>query len=215
MYSNNISSYSPPDPINKIACFSNCGKYAYPTAPSADCKDIDPQCANWRQYCCQSFTYGKKCVKDSECDDGGACWGGTCQCKAYYRHPPCSPDICTNPGLDAQPTAGNCSDCIGDDMIHRVCPRAYTWPNDPQTYSCDATSYTVIFCPGGSNEPITAPSKVPLCSSLDPARYDWKKAQQECSIHGNFLCAVPISLGTSWGCNVDRAGCNTQLCQFG
>ena len=41
-----------------VACFSNCGKYEYPTAPSADCTNsTDPRCGAWRQYCCQAGNY--------------------------------------------------------------------------------------------------------------------------------------------------------------
>jgi len=211
-----LSTFNPSvDPVNKIACFSNCGKYAYPHAPDINCPDTDPICNHWRMYCCQAFTYGKECTTDQDCTDGGACWNKKCQCKAYYRDPPCAETVCTNPGNDAQPVAGVCPDCIGDDIIHRVCPRAYTWPNDPQTYSCDATQYTITFCPSGTNEPITPSTKIQLCSTLDVNLFDWTKAQQDCSAsHGKFLCA-PIGIGKSWDCNVDKSGCDNVVCLWG
>jgi len=213
LWNTNIKSYNPTDPITKIACFSNCGKFEYPTAPDIGCSDSDPQCKGWRMYCCQSFTYGKQCASDNDCNDGGACWGGTCQCKAYYRATNCPPDICTNPGLDAQPTPGQCPDCIGDDTLHYVCPRAYTWPNDPQTYSCDATSYIITFCPGGTNELISESSTVPFCKDLGPL-FDWAKAQMDCApSHGKYMCAL-AGIGAIWGCNVDNSGCKDVLCKW-
>jgi hypothetical protein len=210
----NLSTHNPSDPVNKIACFSNCGKYEYPVAPLPSCSDDDIVCKNWRQYCCQASTYGKTCTTSADCTDGGACWNGTCECKAYFSHPPCSTTICTN--QMAQPPAGTCTDCVGDDILHDVCPRAYTWPNDPQTYSCDATEYDIIFCPGGTEQPVTPQLLIPTCASLDPNRYDWQTAQTDCSeSHGKYLCAVTKDHNPNiWACNVDQTSCNDVLCSW-
>jgi len=215
LYNSDLSSYNPADPVSKIACFSNCGKYEYPFAPSGSCSDSDFQCRNWRRYCCQATTYGHTCHSDLDCTDGGACWNGTCQCKAYYRQPPCSHDICTNP--QGQPFPGVCTDCLGDDVMHQTCPRAYTWPNDPQTYSCNAVSYTITFCPGGTTEKLTPASTIPMCSSLPADQFDWAKAQQNCAqSHGKYMCAVRKNVGQNiWACNVDSTGCNDVICMWG
>ena len=125
----------------------------------------------------------------------GACWvrqlpGGTmpapfCSGDSFLVNPTsCPPNICTHPfSLEpaAQPPFGSCasvvgsdtSACIGDDGIHAVMNKAYTWPNDPQTYDDDAPAYRIIFSPGGnpSTAPITpSTSPIPLCSSL-PTNY--------------------------------------------
>jgi len=209
-----LPTHNPADPVNKIACFSNCGKFEYPIAPFASCSDSDPICANWRQYCCQASTYGTTCISDSNCTDGGACWNGTCQCKAYFAKPPCPDTVCTNPV--AQPDPGDCSNCIGDDTLHYVCPRAYTWPNDPQTYSCDAKEYTIVFCPGGTTEPVTPQLMIPTCASLDPLLFDYPTAQTDCSeSHGKYLCAVTKDQNPNiWACDVDTTSCDNVLCSW-
>lgn len=205
-----------PTPSNyKIACFSNCGKYEYPTAPGPLCKDGDPQCDGWRMYCCQADSYGKACKVDSDCNNGGACWQGVCACKAYYAHPPCNSSVCTFP--DAQPPAGTCTNCIGDDVLHETCPRAYTWPNDPQTYSCDAKEYDIIFCRGGTMEAINDVAPFPSCGNLNPTIYDWTQARVDCSAsHGKYLCAVPKTTKPSnnWACDVTHTSCSGVTCSW-
>jgi len=197
LQNSDLSSYNYQDPVTKVACFSNCGKYEYPVAPLSTCSDTDLKCKNWRQYCCEASTYGTSCKVNSDCTDGGACWNGTCQCKAYYRNPPCPDTVCTNP--NGMPPGSTCTDCIGDDTIHQICPRAYTWPNDPQTYSCDATDYTITFCPGGTTEKITPATTIPKCSSLDPNVFDWVQAQKDCAGgHGNYMCAVHKTNPQPW-----------------
>jgi len=207
-----LLSYNPTDIVRKLACFSNCGKFEYPTAPNEDCSDSDPKCAQWRMYCCQAQTYGKHCQTAADCTDGGACWENTCQCKAYYRSPPCPDAVCTNQLDNSQPPAGTCSDCVGDDIIHRACNRAYSWPNDPQTYDCDATQYTITFCPGGTVERISTSDAAPPCNSLGTT-FDWNKAKVNCAnTHGKYLCAIQNP--GIWDCNVDNAGCNYVLCTW-
>jgi len=206
-----LPTHNPADPVNKIACFSNCGKFEYPVAPLAGCSDSDLTCKYWREYCCQASTYGATCQTDGDCTDGGACWNGTCQCRAYISSPPCPDTICTNP--EGAPPPGNCTDCAGDDTLHDICPRAYTWPNDPQTYSCDAKEYTIVFCPGGTKEPVTPQLLIPSCATLDPSLFDWTTAQTDCSeSHGKYLCAV--AKPAIWACNVDLTSCNDVLCSW-
>jgi len=200
----------------KTACFSNCGKYEYPEAPSAACQPTDPQCQNWRKFCCQALTYGQKCTADTDCTDGGACWNSVCSCKAYYAKPPCNNASCTFP--EAQPPAGSCQGCSGDDLFHQICPRAYSWPNDPQTYSCDATDYQIVFCPGGTLEPISGMGSFSPCSKLNPTDYDWSKAQVDCkNSHGQYLCAVKKDAKPTndWACNVTNSSCAGVSCLWG
>ena len=120
---------------------------------------------------------------------------GTCQLRAFYAKPDCPPEVCTYQGgnyinlytgmtvtndLSTQPPAGLCkkvdpnnpkASCIGDDTIHKVLHNAYTWPNDPQTYVDDAPLYRVIYAPGGTTVPITAPGPIPVCSDLSEKIY--------------------------------------------
>lgn len=214
-----LVSYVPGTPDATIACFSNCGRYEYPTAPLANCPDSDPRCAPWRQYCCQSSRYGQKCETDADCDYGGACWNGVCSCRAYYRNMNCPPDVCTFPGGAWQPAAQQCNapSCIGDDTIHGVCPRAYTWPNDPQTYNCDALGYRITFGPGwGSlpNFPISPSGPIPRCSDLPSQYFDEAAGSSSCGTKGTFACAKTIASGLYWDCDVDTTGCNGVVCRW-
>ncbi len=164
-----------------VACFSNCGRYAFPLAPDADCdaSDHNSACYFWKAFCLNApkNAYGVACKTDADCAYATACWDQhdptskvnlTCQGRAFIKQPTCPGDVCTfpygyidpkvsNPKPDYafQPPFGHCSDitsdptrCIGDDTVHAVLPKAYTWPNDPQTYSDDAQLYRVIFAPG-------------------------------------------------------------------
>ena len=63
--------------------------------------------------------------------------------------------------------------CIGDDTVHQVMPKVYTWPNDPEVFGGDAPLYRVIFSPGNTLLPITElTAGFPLCSSL-PSVYNY------------------------------------------
>lgn len=239
LMSSQLSSYIPGQPDNIIGCFSNCGFFEYPVAPSLNCDaTTDPKCAGWRQYCCQAPDFGKPCNSDADCSNGAACWTGnnnppsstnpaTCQCRAYYLNPPCPSNVCTNP--DSQPSPSTCSQCafptsdnttctgcIGDDTVHSICPRAYSWPNDPQTYDCNAKRYRITISPGGTPVPIT-PSVpiIPKCSQLPP-EFDYSKAKSYCSqVPATYACAVQTTT-PNWACNVDPAnvGCNGVLCAW-
>lgn len=210
-------------PAIKAACFTNCGKYAYPLAPAQDCDPAtDSRCAAWRKYCCNSNNYGRACNSDNDCTDGAACWQGKCQCRSFNVTDNCPNDICTNP--NAMPSPGRCSaangtgqmnsSCIGDDTVHQICPRAYSWPNDPQTYSCDAKTYTITFCPGGTRVPLSPVSNFPLCSSL-PTEFNWSQAQVDCALgKGTYSCARRRP--TPWACNVDNVPClDGVTCKWG
>lgn len=230
LHNSDLDSFIPGKPNNIIGCFSNCGLYEYPTAPLGNCNDqTDEKCRNWRQYCCQGPDYGHPCNSDADCKNGGACWTGnerppgpgnpaTCQCRAYYLNPPCPPDICTNPQGAPNPAPCISPNCIGDDTMHKICPRAYTWPNDPQTYDCDAKRYRVTFSPGGTSVPITpAVPSIPKCSSLPTNAFDYAGASKNCSqIPGKYACAVPKnSANPNWACNIDQPnmGCNGVMCE--
>lgn len=218
-----LAQYVPGTPDAVIACFSNCGRYEYPTAPAADCGGAggvaDPKCPAWRKYCCQSAKYGHPCGTDADCDFGGACWNGVCSCRAYYRDMSCPPSVCTNPGGAAQPPPQQCEapECIGDDTVHKICPRAYTWPNDPQTYSCRSKGYRITFGPGWGSAakfPLTPAGPIPRCSDLPAAYFDEAKASALCGSKGTYGCAKTIRSGLSWDCDVDDSGCGGVLCRW-
>ena len=178
-----------------IACFSNCGNYAFPLTPDPSCADTDhtSDCYRWKAFCLSApkATYTQKCSTDADCPYGLGCWDNpgsavdhTCQGRAFIKNETCPSDVCTYPYgyvdpktkavfKSTQPPFGHCRDitsdpnaCIGDDTLHEVMPKAYTWPNDPQTYGSDAPVYRVIFSPGGTTVPITSAEPIPLCSAL-------------------------------------------------
>ena len=128
-------------------------------------------------------------------------------------------------GFSTQPLPVKCSiaeGCVGDDVFHQVCTQAYTWPNDPQTYNCDAKEYNVTFCPGGT--PIKMANsigQIPNCQTLQKnPEYGYQKALQDCSIsiqnNKTYSCARKTSEGP-WSCGIDpNASCYNLgvLCQF-
>lgn len=230
-----LPQYQPGQKDYSVAVFSNCGYYEYPKAPDGDCDpEKDPKCKNWRQFCCQSSKYGDKCVTDSDCDSGGSCWNGTCQCKAYYKcktpgptlpsnkssekdgkwpEQCCSESVCfENRDPAAQPIPGGCTspdDCIGDDSFHQVCPYAYSWPNDPTTFSSDATNFTIVFSPGGSSYGnITDVSELPFCKDLDETYYDVKQQMINCGSSKMACANNPSKTGHPWACGVENPGAN-------
>lgn len=189
-----------------VGCFSNCGRYGFPLAPT--CKTSDSNCYYWQTFCLglPNGAYNATCKTDNDCYFKGKNYGiacfkntsvgpsaptGKCAGRAFLKDPPCSSSVCTFPygyaGSYAwQPPFGKCSDitsdpsaCIGDDTIHAVLWKAYTWPNDPQVYDGDAPVYRIVFAPGGNpaSAPITPSfgqginglpeSGIPLCSSLN------------------------------------------------
>lgn len=203
-----------------VACFSNCGKYEYPVAPNPNCPDSDPSCYAWKQFCCNAppSEYGKACSTDSDCEYGDACWHlpdkSVCACRGYVVDPPCPDDVCTNQNIIAQPPYGTCSEpeCIGDDTVHKVLPRAYTWPNDPQTYDCDATAYRITFSPGGTTVATTNSGGIPLCSSL-PAAYGYETAKNLCSGTADKVYGGARPSPANWDCKAPPT--SGVLCKWG
>ena len=226
---------------NTIACFSNCGKYAYPIAPQINCpEDSDPtsQCHRWKVFCAgDPSKYWKLNTATCNYDDNqcnvppgpanyylASCWDqklkppkppvnstpdNHCNLRAIQTKPNCPPgvkmdnccpdDQCTfpygyldkklNPNQNLygfQPPPGLCSQlplasgekvedvCIGDDTMHAVMHKVYTWPNDPQVFGGDAEVYRVIFAPGGTRRPITETRSIPFCQNLPDNVYNTK-----------------------------------------
>ena len=183
----------------------------------------------------------------------GACWYrgiptdktpvNRCSCRAFIKANDCAGTVCTQPFAQfpaAQPPFGKCSDvvggdtnaCIGDDIFHSVMPRAYSWPNDPQTYVSDAHAWRMVFAPGGSSIPITPSGPIPACSSL-PAGYAYSDEVQQCSVDigqgALFAGAVvapkckqtsdcPLIPGANpparYGCNTVLGRCATWACKL-
>ena len=102
-------------------------------------------------------------------------------------------------GYSTQPKPAYCTEkdgCIGDDIFHSVCPNSYTWPNDPQTYTCDSKEYTITFCPGGTSVPMSdSTNNIPNCSSLKDYpeyNYDLFKTDRQSAIKRGELDACAI-----------------------
>ncbi len=231
-----------------IACFSNCAKYAFPSPPAAGCDDSDHNsaCYLWKVFCLgDPSQYGKKCTTDSDCTVAAGCWDVhdptskvnlTCQGRAFIKNATCPSDVCTYPYgyvdptngqkfYSTQPPFGQCSDanpsasaCIGDDTMHEVMRKSYTWPNDPQTYGDDALLYRVIFSPGGNPVPITPAGPIPVCSAL-PTIYGYAtqyggpgSGDKPCDISVNqngavFAVAHPnADVQHPWGCDLPPTG---------
>lgn len=234
-----------------IACFSNCGNYEFPTAPKPDCPDSDPTCYRWKAFCLNAPTaYGKKCSTDKDCLYGTGCWNNpgstldkTCQGRAFIKKETCPADVCTYPYgyvdpktrtkfLSTQPPFGHCTDvtsdpnaCIGDDTLHEVMPRVYTWPNDPQVYTGDAPLYRVIFSPGGTSVPITPAGPIPVCSKL-PQIYGYGdvyggpgSGTKPCDGPVNqqgAVFAVAHPKPNNWGCDLPPTGAGDEgvICRW-
>jgi len=255
LHNNQLKETIPQEDDPVVGVFSNCGYYAYPAAPSIDCDPADERCRLWKQFCCQSASSGKECVVDGDCQDSEACWNGTCQCRAFYvcqnpeepippsnpssvndegqwDEPRCCPEgICfKNRDPAAQPFSGGCNrgECIGDDTLHEVCHKAYSWPNDPTTFTTNAMEFVITFSPGGSDYPLTRDvEEIPLCSTLNPTYYyDYLPQQHNCDPQANnysYTCAIKRSdqypSPPNWPCTVDNSGTSCQglgtLCRWG
>jgi hypothetical protein len=196
----------PQDPSGDsiIGCFSNCGRYEFPSTPAAGCTDTnaDSRCFLHKTFCLYlpSDAYGKTCNTDADClykgvNYGLSCWDNgngkpVCSGRGFIKNKSCDASVCTFQygylGSKAwQPPLAQCTDvsndpaaCIGDDAVHDVMRKAYTWPNDPQVYGGDAPLYRIVFAPGGTNVAITpsvgqaagvsTESGIPLCGALPP-----------------------------------------------
>ncbi len=172
---------------------------------------------------------------------------GTCQLRGFISANTCADDVCTYPYgftnpwnqqlvYSSQPPFGSCASvakndpgkgtanqiCIGDDTIHTVFPHAYTWPNDPQTYSANAPIYRIIYSPGGTQATITpSVAMMPLCSQL-PGRYNSSTyLNGNCLLSANFegaqfaVARLTVDDPTrgwiangnlAWSCNLDQRG---------
>jgi hypothetical protein len=126
-----------------VGCFSNCGRYEFPTNPGFDCDpNVNPLCKFWKVFCTVQRpppsppVYGGKCNTDADCATAqlSACWdlhdpksplNKTCQPRAFIKNQTCSPDVCTfaygfinpktgRPDFSTQPPAGNCTDVTND-----------------------------------------------------------------------------------------------------
>jgi hypothetical protein len=108
--------------------------------------------------------------------------------------------------------------CIGDDTLHKVVPKAYTWPNDPQVYGGDASAYRVIFAPGGTTQNITGTSTIPSCQDLNEKVYGVAKNKRDCGnpIDYGALFAVAHPSPTSWACDLDPTGAGDEgvICRW-
>lgn len=238
-----------------VACFSNCGRYAYPTPPDKGCDETkDARCFRWKAVCLgDPSKYGTnqpKCTRDSDCQVAAACWDQhdpsssvdhTCQGRAFVKKPPCPGNVCTYPYgyidpvtkqqfWSTQPPAGDCklvsskiapynnNVCIGDDTLHRVMPKAYTWPNDPQVYGGDAPAYRVIFAPGGTKEKITRTSTIPFCDELDEAVYGKAKAKRDCQgpVDYGAIFGIAHPKPVQWACDLDPSGAGDEgvICKW-
>jgi FG-GAP-like repeat len=154
-----------------------------------------------------------------------------CDCSS-----PCPPEVCPfqygflNPitgqrDFSTQPPFGGCAEvfpndtdrhCIGEDRIHAVLTRAYTWPNDPQVYASDAPLYRVVFSPGGTSVPITpSVGALPFCTTL-PAIYKPAATRVFCSTELSRGAVLAIAHPTAdWGCNLlDGAGDEGVICRW-
>jgi len=237
-----------------VACFSNCARYAFPATPAENCNDTnhDSDCYRWKAFCLNApaATYKLHCQTDQDCPYATGCWinpgsqvDHTCQGRAFIKKATCPENICTFPYnyvdpkthityKSTQPPFGHCTDvasdpnrCIGDDTLHEVMPKAYTWPNDPQVYGGDAQLYRVIFAPGGTTVPITPVGPIPLCSSL-PTIYGYLdqyggagSGSKPCDISVNrngAVFAVAHPKPDFWACNLPPTGSGNEgvICRW-
>ena len=146
-------------------------------------------------------------------------------------------DTTTTPNItyySTQPPAGACTlatsphapydanTCIGDETLHTVMPKAYTWPNDPQVYGADSPAYRVIFAPGGNGTTgITKTDTIPFCDQLPADVYNVAKNTTDC---GNpigygalFAVAHPTTANPpNWACDLDPTGAGDEgvICKW-
>jgi hypothetical protein len=185
----------------------------------------------------QGVNYGISCYKNGP--TGPAAPTGTCQGRGFIKKA-CPANVCAFPYGYVDPVNGQkyystqppfdlCSDvtsdptaCIGDDTIHQVMPKAYSWPNDPQVYIGNAPLSRVIFAPGGTGPgapPITPSGLIPLCSQLPP-NYNYASQYKSCAQYVNtseFAVAQPATAqNPNWGCVLPDGdgGDNGVICRW-
>jgi hypothetical protein len=243
-----------------VACFSNCARYAFPAVPAQNCDDTNhnSDCYRWKAFCLNApaATYKQHCETDQDCPYATGCWinpgsavDHTCQGRAFIKSSTCPENVCTFPYgyvdpkthtsyKSTQPPFGHCADvtsdpnlCIGDDTLHEVMPKAYTWPNDPQVYGGDAELYRVVFAPGGTTVSITPVGPIPVCSAL-PTIYGYidqyggrGSNRKPCDISVNkenavFAVAHPQNptppTFVPWACNLPPTGAGDEgvICRW-
>ena len=135
-----------------------------------------------------------------------------CSGRGFIKNASCDPTVCTfqygyhgskawqPPYAQCTTVANTTSKCIGDDTVHQVMQKAYTWPNDPQVYGGDAPLYRIVFAPGGTSVPITpsvgqasgisTESGIPLCGAL-PDHYGYSA---QYSGPGSSMCNKPCDV---------------------
>ena len=205
-----------------VFCAGNGTKYGQPCTSDADCQ----QQSGVHASCWQN---------------PGSATNNTCQLRGFIAAETCPDDVCTFPfgwvnpftnvrTTSTQPPLGHCRDvfpsntdsqCIGEDRVHTVFPRAYSWPNDPQVYDCDAPLYRVVFAPGGTSVPITpAQNSLPACVDL-PKTYGYnEQTLVNCSVpiaqeRAQYAIAHPSGSGQLWGCNLGAgAGDEGVICKW-
>jgi hypothetical protein len=173
----------PQDPAGDgtVGCFSNCGRYEFPTTPASDCSDTnaDSRCFLHKAFClylpADSGVYGKTCKTEADCWYNGVNYGIACRdngngkpvCsgRGFIKNASCDPSVCTFQKGAWQPPYAQCttvsndsSQCIGDDTVHAVMRKAYTWPNDPQVYGGGTRRFTESF---SRREAQTSQSRLP------------------------------------------------------
>jgi len=84
-----------------VACFSNCGRYEYPSPPTIGCTPTPgTNCYYWKSFCLgDPSQYGHPCKTDLDCPVNGACWNNpgssldhTCQGRAFVQASNCYPE---------------------------------------------------------------------------------------------------------------------------
>jgi MYXO-CTERM domain-containing protein len=118
------------NPDDVVACFTNCGRYEYPTTPSADCDPAtDKRCKNWLAFCCftpigdPNHVYGGACpTPPAECAQSGGCWNnGSMPCTAPSDCPSgfsCLDGVCAQPFCACRAFIKN-EDCLADVCTHQ------------------------------------------------------------------------------------------------
>jgi hypothetical protein len=121
------------NPDDVVACFTNCGRYEYPTDPGAGCDpNSDERCKNWLAFCCYApagdpnHVYGGDCTNESDCSQGGGCWNdGSMPCTMPSQCPSgfsCLDGVCAKPFCACRAFLKN-SDCPADVCTHPYSPQ--------------------------------------------------------------------------------------------
>ena len=146
----------------KSFCLGDPSQYGptHPCSTDSDCP-VNGACWNNPGSALDHTCQGRAFVENTQClpPSGGLPPSPNCPYVTYqYGYV----DSVTKPPatyLSTQPPLGPCSDvspdpstCIGDDTVHKIMPKAYTWPNDPQVYGGDSSGYRVIFAPGDTRQ---------------------------------------------------------------